>query len=497
MTFNIKWNPKTEMPYVFKERLLRSIREGIGMHKIPELELQKAAGKFYKAMPEEYKDAVMHCHTNTDDLDALVQEADHIYRSKLKKELESGNEQGRYHQSYNSRDERRSRSQNRERTRERNFEYERKNNGYRRRSRSFERRGNSSERFRNRVRRSRERYGSRSNSRDRNRRDGTPMPLGLRERSQERDDRRSRDRDYRRSNSSDSRPSQSSSYSSSNGRNGSNDRNGRSRSNSGNRSVSRDRDIICFGCFKKGHRKNECPNTDVTCYGCQRKGHFKPQCADYQEFQRRNANRANYVINDVNYGYCDDYNYSRNNDFEDVPAKYTYTVDVMEEDFWKTCTLMTPEETEQYLLELKQATFWESKTPEEKAECFAAQPSKPKFILAPDGCPVANQHEELIEMPMKIEGFDFTVTLDTGAGVTLIPRRVIIQLIERMGNETLCGKLYKSDGIKLRGITNNIITTTQAALLVFDTGSTETMIPCVVDERVEDPTVTPIPIFVR
>jgi hypothetical protein len=49
-----------------------------------------------------------------------------------------------------------------------------------------------------------------------------------------------------------------------------------------------DKDIECYGCHKKGHKRSECPNkekrsksnSDIECYECHEKGRKRPECPE-------------------------------------------------------------------------------------------------------------------------------------------------------------------------------------------------------------------------
>jgi hypothetical protein len=49
-----------------------------------------------------------------------------------------------------------------------------------------------------------------------------------------------------------------------------------------------EKDIECYGCHKKGHKRSECPdkekrsksNSDIECYECHEKGHKRPECPE-------------------------------------------------------------------------------------------------------------------------------------------------------------------------------------------------------------------------
>ena len=142
---------------------------------------------------------------------------------------------------------------------------------------------------------------------------------------------------------------------------------------------------------------------------------------------------------------------------------------------------MTATEVTDYLYQLKAAKFWARKSEAEKLQCYAAQLSdtfRPDIAVAPTNAP-------LIHQQMALEGTVYDVTLDTGASVSMVPRRVVMELLEKLGEKFFQGKIKKSS-LKVRGITNHVISSCQEVTLTFDQGKTRATIPCLMDERVED-----------
>ena len=158
---------------------------------------------------------------------------------------------------------------------------------------------------------------------------------------------------------------------------------------------------------------------------------------------------------------------------EDVDV---YMVSVHDSDL-PTIPLTSPE-CQKYVEELRTAEFWDGLPSQEQDKCFQAEVVEG----IPNGrIPRAPRTRELITQDMMVDGVSFKVLMDTGAAVSLIPRWAFLKLLDIKGLEFYSGKISQSE-LRIRGVTDHLLFSVQEVVLRFDTGSTQTDVPCLIDE---------------
>ena len=63
-----------------------------------------------------------------------------------------------------------------------------------------------------------------------------------------------------------------------------------------------------------------------------------------------------------------------------------------------------------------------------------------------------------------VDGILVKTVFDSGASVCLIPRKMFLHLVSKLGKEFYDGKLAKSN-LRIRGVTNHVLPTAQEVLL--------------------------------
>ena len=142
---------------------------------------------------------------------------------------------------------------------------------------------------------------------------------------------------------------------------------------------------------------------------------------------------------------------------------------------------LSPQECRKYVDDLRVAEFWEELPTPEKEKCFQAEVVEG----IPNGrIPRAPRTRELVTRDMTVDGLTFKVLVDTGASVSLIPRWAFLRLLEVKGVEFYEGNIVQSE-LRIRGVTDHLLSSAQEVMLRFDTGPTQADVPCLIDERVE------------
>ena len=170
-------------------------------------------------------------------------------------------------------------------------------------------------------------------------------------------------------------------------------------------------------------------------------------------------------------------------DFDDFGDDAAVNMVLMQEtDLPEDPRPLTPQECAEYVESLGAAPFWSELSDERKASCFQAEVVEG----IPEGrIPRAPRARKLITQEMMVDGILVKTVFDSGASVCLIPRKMFLHLVSKLGKEFYDGKLAKSN-LRIRGVTNHVLPTAQEVLLRFNTGTTQADVPCLIDERVVD-----------
>ena len=177
---------------------------------------------------------------------------------------------------------------------------------------------------------------------------------------------------------------------------------------------------MCSGCKEKGHVRKDCPYYDTRCLNCGQTGHANRHCS--------------YVHGNLPYvsGHTD----SAFSDDASVNMVLTQETDLPEDP-----RPLTPQECAEYVESLGAAPFWSDLSDEKKASCFQAEVVEG----IPQGrIPRAPRARKLITQEMMVDGILVKTVFDSGASVCLIPRKMFLHLVSKLGKEFYDGKLAPS-----------------------------------------------------
>ena len=92
--------------------------------------------------------------------------------------------------------------------------------------------------------------------------------------------------------------------------------------------------------------------------------------------------------------------------------------------------------------------------------------------------------QQLITRDTLVDGLKVPTVYDCGSSVCLIPRRILLQLVAAKGDGFYLGRVSTTN-LRIRGVTNHLLSTGQQIVLHLDTGVTQAAVPFLIDERVE------------
>jgi hypothetical protein len=181
-------------------------------------------------------------------------------------------------------------------------------------------------------------------------------------------------------------------------------------------------------------------------------------------------------------------------DETDAESYDGYYVDV-EEEVPETSNSSNNEVTaEQYLEQLHKGITAPRETDELLAMSFSIWRDDFGQKFDDAEIPVSKRSDALVLQDLQIEGATYQVVLDTGAQISLIPRRVVMQVEARRGKEYLAERITPSN-MKLRGITQQSVPTSHEVALIVNSGNTLAKVQFLIDERVERDGARPLPII--